>query len=162
MLYPYLHWISTNEKCSIVGAIPSSLLKLCYIQEGFGSIQQHICTRLTPLSNSMVSDTKYIWHYYDIMNILAASCNDTRSVINRVLGVSEYKHGNLVVRGSGYSYIFGSVDSKQTVKIICAWKKYISWSTFYLFIIEYQSRHLGAKVIQKWLEKRLEGYLSRI
>ena len=54
------------------------------------------------------------------MNILAASCNDTRSVINRVLGVSEYKHGNLVVRGSGYSYIFGSVDSKQTVKIICA------------------------------------------
>ena len=49
------------------------------------------------------------------MTNVATSCNDTKLVINRSLTISEYKHGNLGVRGSVYSYILGSVDSKHIV-----------------------------------------------
>ena len=47
MLFPYLNLKYTNDKCYILGVIPSSLLNSCCIQEGFSYIQQHICTRLT-------------------------------------------------------------------------------------------------------------------
>ena len=53
-------------------------------------------------------DPRYIFHCYDIMENLAAYCNDTRSVINLRLTVSQYKHGNLGVRGSVNSSILGS------------------------------------------------------
>ena len=112
ILFSSLHWKATNEKCSIVGAIPYYLLNLCCIQEGFSSIQQHVCTRLTSTSKAMVSDPIYICHYYYTMENLFASLNDTRLVINHSLTVSEDKHFNLGVRGSVDSSILSSVDIK--------------------------------------------------
>ena len=96
----------------------------------YWAIQQQICTRLTSHSNAMGYDPIYIWHCYDIMTNLASSCNNTILVTNRGLTVSEDKHNNLVVRGSGDSSTFGSVDSKYTMKNICTLKKYIYWSYF--------------------------------
>ena len=61
---------------------------------------------------------------------LAASRNDTRLVINHGLTVSEYKYGNLSVRGSVYFSILGSVYGKKMVKKICTSQKCISWSYF--------------------------------
>ena len=78
----------------------------------------------------MGSDPRYIFHCCDIMADLAASCNDTILVINRGITGSEDKHGNLGVRGIGYSSILVYVDSKQMVKNICASQKYTSWSYF--------------------------------
>ena len=130
MLLPSLHWKYTKEKCSIFGAIPSLLLSLCCIQEGFSSIQQLICTRLTYTSKSMGSDPRYICHYYDIVANLSASRNESRLVINLGLTVGENKNGNLGVRGSGYSPILVSVYSKFMVKNTCISQKYTSWSYF--------------------------------
>ena len=53
IMFPSLHWKSTNYKCSIVGTIPSLLLNSCCILEGFSSIQQHINSKLTFHSNDM-------------------------------------------------------------------------------------------------------------
>ena len=66
----------------------------------------------------MSSDLRYICHCYDIMKNLAASRYDKKLVINRSLTVSEYKHGNLGVRRSRYSYILGSIYNRQMVKNI--------------------------------------------
>ena len=151
ILFSSLHWKATNEKCSIVGAIPYYLLNLCCIQEGFSSIQQHVCTRLTSTSKAMVSDPIYICHYYYTMENLFASLNDTRLVINHSLTVSEDKHFNLGVRGSVDSSILSSVDIKYMVKNICTERKYISWY-YLLTFTSNKSRHFGTKVIQQWLE----------
>ena len=133
MLFPSLNLKYTNDKWSIVGAIPSSLLNLCWIQEGFIYIKQHIHTRLTSTSNAMGSDPRYICHCYYTMENLSASCNDTQLVINHSLTVSEYKHVNLGDRRSGYSSILGYIDSKHMVKNICTSQKYLSWSYFLNF-----------------------------
>ena len=119
MLFPFLHRKYKNEKFSIVGAIPSSLFNLCCIQEGLSSIQQHINTRSTSHSNVMGSDPRYIYHCYDIMEKIAASNNHTILFINHGPTVSGDKYDNLFVRGSGHSYILGSLDSNLTVKNIC-------------------------------------------
>ena len=105
-------------------------MNLCYIQEGFSSVQKHIITKLTSTSNSMGSDPIYICHCYDIMVNLAAPRNDTILVINRGLNFIEDEHDNLGVRGIEDSSILGPVDSKQMVENICTPQKYISWSYF--------------------------------
>ena len=48
----------------------------------------------------------YICHCYDIIEHLSESRNDTRLVIDHSSSVSEDKHGNLGVIGSGCSYRF--------------------------------------------------------
>ena len=78
----------------------------------------------------MGSDPIYICYCYDIMENLAASCNDKGLVFNRGLTVNEDKIGNLGIRRSGYSYILGYVDSKHMVKSLCTSQKYISWYYF--------------------------------
>ena len=78
----------------------------------------------------MVYDPIYICHCYDIMANLAASRNDKILLINRGTTVSEDKHGNLGIRGSGDSSILVSIDSKQMMKNICTSQKDISWSYF--------------------------------
>ena len=83
MLFPSIFWKSAKDNCSILGAIPSSLLNSNINKDGFASIQQHIRTRLTCPSNAMNSDPRYITHCYDIMANMAASQSDTRMAINR-------------------------------------------------------------------------------
>ena len=58
MLFTPLHWKSTNDKCCIFDKIPSLLLNLFCIKEGFRSIQQHICTSLNSTSAAMGSDSR--------------------------------------------------------------------------------------------------------
>ena len=74
----------------------------------------------------MGSDPRYICYCYDIMENLSASCNDTGLFIYLGLTVSEDKHVNLGIIGSGDPYILGYVDSKHTVKNSCTSQKYIS------------------------------------
>ena len=153
ILFPSHHYKSTHDNCSIIGAIPSSLLNSYCTQEGFTTIQQCIRTRLTSPINSMSSDPRYISHCYDVMANLAASHNDTRMIINRGLTISDDNDGNLGVRGCGDSSILGSIDSKQMVKNLCTSQKHISWSYFLTFTAN-QSRHFGTKIIRKWLEDK--------
>ena len=154
MLFPSIHWMSSSDNCSIIGAIPSSLLNEHIHKEGFATVQQHVRTRLTCPSCATNSDPRYITHCYDIMANLAASQNDTRLVINRGLTVAKDKYGNLGVRGgSGDSSLLGSVDSKQMVKNLCSSQKKTSWSFFLTFTAN-QSRHPGLKPLRNWLETK--------
>ena len=63
----------SSDICSIIGAIPSSLLNEHIHKEGFSTIQQHVRTRLAYPSCETNPDTRYITHCYDIMANLAAS-----------------------------------------------------------------------------------------
>jgi predicted GIY-YIG superfamily endonuclease len=153
MLFPSIHWKSTDDNCSIVGAIPSSLLNSYSQKEGFASVQQHIRTRLTCPSCATNSDPNYIIHCYDVLANMAASQNDTRLVINRGLTVGKDKYGSLGVRGCNDSSLLGSVDSKQMVKNLCSSQKYVSWSYFLTFTAN-QSRHFGLKPIRSWLKRK--------
>ena len=161
MLFTSLHWKCTNEKFSIVGALPSLLLDLCCMQEFFSSIQQQIGTRLNSSSNAMVYAPIYIFNCYHIMANLDASSNDTILVINRGLTVSEYKHGNLGIIGSGDSSILGSVYSKQLVKNIDASQKYIS-CYYFKNLYSKSNQTFRNKSYLIMIKKSLEGYLSRI
>ena len=117
MLFPSIHWKLANDKCFIVGAIPSSLLHENCEQDGFCSIQKHIRTRLKNPSNTTSTDPRYICHCYDVMANLAATHNDTRLIINRGLTVDSNKCDVLRNNGNKDQSILGSVDSKQMVKI---------------------------------------------
>ena len=145
ILPPSLNWKPKDEKCSIIGAISSSLLNLCCIQEGFNSMQQHICARLNSPSNAMGSDPRYIYHCYDITEHLAASCNNTRLVIKRYLTVIVDKHVNLGVKGSGDSSILGSVDIRQTVKNFAHQKN--TYLEFFLNFYSKPKQIFGTKFI---------------
>ena len=153
MLFPSIHWKSSTDNCSILGAIPSSLLNEKAKSYGFASIQEHIRTRLTCPSSATSTDPRYITHCYDVMSNLAASQSDTRLIINRGLTVSEDKYGNLGVRGNNDSSLLGSVDSKQMVKNLCTSQKKVSWSFFFTFTAN-QSQHFGLRKIKKWIDEK--------
>ena len=153
MLFPSIFWKSAKDNCSILGAIPSSLLNSNINKDGFASIQQHIRTRLTCPANAMKSDPRYITHCYDVMANMAASQSDTRMVINRGLTTSKDKYGNLGVRSTNDSSLLGTVDSKQMVKNLCTSQKYIKWDYFLTFTAN-QSCHFGLKKIKQWLKSK--------
>jgi predicted GIY-YIG superfamily endonuclease len=153
MLFPSIHWKCSVDKCSILGAIPSSLLNANANKYGFASIPQHIRTRLTCPSCTTSSDPRYITHCYDVMANMAASQCDTRLVINRGLTVGKEIYGNLGVRGNIDSTLLGSVDSKQMVKNLCTSQKYVKWDYFLTFTAN-QSCHFGLKPIRKWIENK--------
>ena len=111
MLFPSIHWKSADDNCSIVGAIPSSLLNPNITKNGFAPVQQHIRTRLTCPSSTTSTDPRYITHCYNVMANMAASQHDTRLIINRGLTVGNEKNGDLEVRGSKDCSLLGSVDS---------------------------------------------------
>ena len=114
----------SSDICSIIGAIPSSLLNEHIRKEGFATLQQHVRTKLICSSCAPNSDPRYIINCYDIMLNLASSQNDTRLVINRSLTVAKDKYVNLGVRGgSGDSSLLGSVDSEKMIKNLCSSQK---------------------------------------
>ena len=134
MLFPSIHWMSSSDNCSIIGAISSSLLNEDVHKEGFATVQQHVRPKLTCSSCATNSDPRYIINCYDIMLNLASSQNDTRLVINRGLTVAKDKYVNLGGSGgSGDSSPLGSVDSKEMVKNVCSSQKKTSWSIFLAF-----------------------------
>ena len=153
MLFPSIHWKSSEKDYAIVGALPSSLLNEFIYKDGFSSVQQHIRTRLTCPFSTTSTDPRYITHCYDMMANLAASQSDTRLIIDRGLTVGKDKYNNLEVRGSSDSTLLGSVDSKQMVKNLCSSQKYISWSYFLTFTAN-QSKHFGLKTIRKWIDTK--------
>ena len=148
MLFPSIHWKTSSDNCSILGAIPSSLLNEKCKSYGFATIQQHIRTRLTCPFSATSTDPRYITHCYDVMANLAASQSDTRLIIDRGLTIGEDKYGNLGVRGRNDSTLLGSMDSKQMVKNLCTSQKKIQWSFFLTFTAN-QSHHFGLKKIKK-------------
>ena len=75
MLFPSIYWKSANDHCSIVGAIPSSLMDESIDKYGFATIQQHIRTILTNNSLSTITDPRYISYFFDVMSNLSASYN---------------------------------------------------------------------------------------
>ena len=72
-LFPSIFWKSAPDKCSIIGAIPSSLLHEFIQKEGFASIPQHIRTRLTSPTSSTNNDPRYCSHSYDTLENMADS-----------------------------------------------------------------------------------------
>ena len=56
MLFPSIFWKSADDNCSIIGAIPSSLLSSSISSHGFASIPSHIRSRLTSPTSSTSTD----------------------------------------------------------------------------------------------------------
>ena len=153
MLFPSIFWKSARDKCSIIGAIPSSLLNANIKREGFASIEEHIRTRITSSICATSTDPRYISHCYDVTANMAASQSDTRLIIERGLTVPDSKKDNLGVRGQNDSELLGSVDSKQMVKNLCTSQTKIKWSYFLTFTANH-SRHFGLKKIREWINKK--------
>ena len=99
MLSPSIHWKMTQDKCSILGTIPLSLLNTNIPKEGLETIQQHIRMQLTCPSNATCSDPRYITHCYDVMANMAATHNGTRLVLECSLTVSNDNKKDLQVCG---------------------------------------------------------------
>ena len=153
MLFPSIHWKTAEDKCSVIGAIPSSLLNVNIKKEGFASVQEHIRTRLTTPSSATSSDPRYIAHCYDVMANMAASQSDTRLIVERGLTVPNEKGDCLGVRGSKDSELLGSVDSKQMVKNLCTSQKKVKWSYFLTYTANH-THHFGLKKIRDWINKK--------
>ena len=92
----------------------------------------------------------------------SASCNYTRLFINSGLTIGEDIHGNLVVIGSGDSYILGFVDSKQMVKIFAHHKNTYLGLIFLNFYRKSKQTFRKKSYSKMVRRKRLEVYLSRI
>ena len=102
---------------------------------------------------------RYICHCYDIMENLAASRNATRLVIKCDLTGSEDKHDILGVRVSRYYYIFGSIDSKQMVKVFSHKKKHIL--VIFLNFYRKSKQKFWNRSYLTMVKKRLELYLYK-
>ena len=89
MVFPSIFWKSTQDACSIVGAIPSPLLSESIKSFGFASIPDHIRSRITNPSVTTNSDFHYTSFCYDKLTNLAANHQDTRIIIKRGLTVDE-------------------------------------------------------------------------
>ena len=153
MLFPSIHWKAAEDKCSIVGAIPSSLLNEAIKTDGFASIQEHIRTRLTFPSAATSTDPNYIAHCYDMMVNLSATHGDTRVILNRGLTVGEDKVGGLGMRGTKDSALEGTIDSSYICKGLCASQKYIKWSHFATYT-DNQKKHFGTAPIREWIDRK--------
>ena len=129
MVFPSTFWKSTQDTCSIVGAIPSPLLSECIKSFGFASIPDHIRSRITNPSVTTNSDFHYTSFCYDKMTNLAANHQDTRIIIKQGLTVDD-QSGELGLRGVGDSSMLESFDSKQMVCNLCASQSIIKWHTF--------------------------------
>ena len=103
MIFPSIYWKASDDNCSIVGAIPSSLMNEAIKQYGFVTIQHHIRTRLTSNSSSTSTYIRYTSYCFDVISHLSASYNGTIMMINRGLTVDDDKEGGLGVRGKGDS-----------------------------------------------------------
>ena len=75
MIFLSIYWKAADDNCSIVGAIPSSLMDESIDKYGFATIQQHIRTILTNNSLSTITDPRYISYFFDVMSNLSASYN---------------------------------------------------------------------------------------
>ena len=98
--------------CAITGFIPAPLLIENCEKLGFASIQSHIRLRLTNVSSSTSSDSRYYVFCYDMMTNATASHEDCRLILNRGLIVGKDRTGGLVLRGKGDSTLSESVDNR--------------------------------------------------
>ena len=151
ILFPSIHWKMANDNCSILGCIPAPLLSESIESQGFASIRSHIKCRVTNVSSSTSTNTKYISHCYDMLNNIAANREDTRVILNRGLTVDENSKSGLGLRGKGDSSLIGSVDNKQIVRNLCYSQKYVQWSHFLTFTCN-QRDHFGTSNIKNWVD----------
>lgn len=77
-MFPSIFWTMAEDKFSVPGAIPSPLLSGMCEEDGFASIPQHICSRVTNPSSSTSSDYRYLIFGHDLLCTLAANHNDMR------------------------------------------------------------------------------------
>ena len=118
-LFPSIHWKMAPDNCAVVGCLPVPLLIDERFNKRFGSIQDHIRSRVTNPGVATSTDSRYIAHCYDVLSNVAANHEDTRLILNRGLTVKDDKFGGLCVRGKKDSSLTGSIDSKQMVRNLC-------------------------------------------
>ena len=142
MMFPSIFWKATEESCSILGAIPSSILTNSAQKYGIANVREHMRNRLT-LSGTATSTSQHYIHYaYDSCVNLTLNNQDTRIVLNRGLTVGEDKKSSLQVKSRNDSSLSDSIDSKQMVKNLCASMRYHKM-TFFLTFTCNQAEHFG-------------------
>ena len=117
MMFPSIFWKATEQCCSILGAIPCSLLTNVPRQYGIANVKDHMQNRLC-LSGTATSTSQHYIHFaYDSCVNLTLNNQDSRIVLNRGLTVAEDKTNSLQVKSRNDSSLSDSIDSKQMVKI---------------------------------------------
>jgi predicted GIY-YIG superfamily endonuclease len=150
-MFPSIYYAMADDNCSIIGAIPSSLLSENTSKFGFASIPTHVRSRLTSSSSSTSSDYQYTSYCYDKLTNLSANHEDTRLVIQRGLTVGDDKKGGLGLRGKGDCGLLESFDSKAMVRNLCASQLYHNMDFFLTFTCN-MKKHFGTKPIKDWLD----------
>ena len=153
ILFQGIHYQAANDKCSLVGCIPTPLMTENIRKMRFASIASHVRSRLTNTSSSTCSDPRYLCFCYDIMSNMAASHEDTRLILNRGLTVGDDKTGGLGLRGKGDTNLFHSIDNKQMVRNLCFSQKYHQWDYFLTFTCN-QKNHFGTSPIKNWIDNK--------
>ena len=155
LLFPSIFYSAAGDKCSILGAIPSSLLSEGVTKFGFRNIPEHIRTNLTSPLCSTNSNPRYIAFSYDMAVNLACNREDTRCIINNGLTVADSKTGGgLGVRGKEDSTLLDSVESKRMVKNLCSAQVHHKMDVFLTFTCN-MKKHFGTKVIKNWIDEGL-------
>ena len=149
MMFPSIFWSMVSKSGSILGAIPSGLLvKSGY--HGFASMKNHARCRLTLPGTSTSTNAAYVSYLYDIQVNLSLNCEDSRIILNRGLMESTSETG-LQVRSRDDNLLSDCVDSKQTVRNLCASQGYHKMDFFLTFTCN-QNDHFGMKFIKRWID----------
>ncbi len=148
-MFPSIFWSMVSKSGSILGAIPSGLLvKSGY--HGFASMKNHARCRLTLPGTSTSTNAAYVSYLYDIQVNLSLNCEDSRIILNRGLMESTSETG-LQVRSRDDNLLSDCVDSKQTVRNLCASQGYHKMDFFLTFTCN-QNDHFGMKFIKRWID----------
>ena len=151
MIFPSIFWKATEGSCSILGAIPSSLLTNSSRNYGIANVRDHMRNRLT-LSGTATSTSQHYMHYaYDSCVNLTLNNQDSRIVLNRGLTVGEDKKSSLQVKSKNDSFLSDSIDSKQMVKNLCSSMRYHKMSFFLTFTCN-QAENFGVAPVKNWVD----------
>ena len=117
---------------------------------GFASMKSLARCRLRLPGTSTSTNPLYVSFLYDILSNLTLNREDSRIILNRGLIESSSETG-LKVRSRDDTLLSDSIDSKQTVRNLCASQKYHKMDFFLTFTCN-QSDHFGVSKIKNCLD----------
>ena len=137
-IFPSIFWMMVQCCGSILGAIPSALLTKNNSTYGFASIKEHTVNRLTLPSSSTSTNPSYISFCFDTLTNITLNREHSSIIINRGM-IADTKSAGFKARSKNDTLLHDSIDSKQTVRNLCASQSYFQW---HFYCRSYQQRLL--------------------
>ena len=132
------------------GLIPSPLLSGSCKEDGFSDIPTHVCSRITNDSSSTSSDYCYAIFGHELMCSIATNLCNMRQH-REWMTSSNTAAGVLDLRCKDDSSFLHFIDSRQMVKMLCAFQEYFQWYIFLTFTCNMR-KHFDTKPIFEWID----------